>query len=90
MAGFALPLSGSPEREAMGDIAHVAEVLNPANVAKLPTFRQAVLAAKRTLRGAPSARSVSAICLRANDERWLISVGRRGGWKRVWNFGTGR
>lgn len=34
--------------------------------------------------------SVNIVCLRANDERWLISIGPRGGWKFLWSFGTGR
>ncbi len=90
MAGFALPTFGSPAREAMGDIAHVAEVLNPANIHRLPDFRSALASARKTLADAPMARAVNIICLRADDERWLIRVGRKGGWTRVWNFGSGR
>jgi len=37
----------------------------------------------------PIAKSVNIVCIRANDERWLISVGPRGCWKCLWNFGTG-
>lgn len=87
---FSLPLPGTPAREALGDIEHVVEVLNPANAARLPCFRAAICAAKRTLEGAPAGTRVNVICLRGDDERWLISVGKRGGWRRIWNFGTGR
>lgn len=90
MAGFSLPLPGSDAREAMGDLAHAADVLNPANLDKLPTLREALAMGKRTLAGAPAAKTVNVIVIRANDERHLISVGRRGGWRTIWNFGKGR
>lgn len=89
MAGFPLPTLGTPAREAMGDIAHVAQVLDPANVRLLPDFAEAVRSARKTLDACSMARRVNVICIRGDDERWLISVGRRGGWKRLWNFGTG-
>jgi hypothetical protein len=85
---FRLPLTNSPAREAMGDIAHVAEVLNPANLHRLVDFSTALRNARRNFPA--SAKSVNLICLRSDDERWLISVGPRGGWKKIWNFGTGR
>jgi len=87
---FRLPTSDHPAREAIGDLAHVAEILNPANAAKLPCFREALVQARRTIEADRSIRAVNVICLRADDERWLVSVGPRGGWKRLWNFGTGR
>ena len=90
MAGFALPTINHPARELMGDIAHVAEVLNPENVGRLPDFAEAVRNARRTLDGCKAAKSVNCICIRGDDERWLIQVGKRGGWKRLWNFGRGR
>lgn len=80
-------------REAMGDIETVAETLNPANVGKLLTAMQARCAAKRTFEADTTGalRRVNFIVIRADsDERWLISFGRRGGWKKLWNFGTGR
>lgn len=86
---FSLPLAGSAAREALGDLASVAVILDPANVGKLPDFRAAVCAARRTLEAEPLARRVNVICLRADDERWLVSVGRRGGWRKLWNFGRG-
>lgn len=90
MPGFALPTIGHPAREAMGDIAHVVECLDRRNVERLPDFAEAIRSARKTLAGCSAARSVNIICLRGDDERWLISVGPRGGWKRLWNFGTGR
>ena len=88
---FALPLAGSAAREAMGDLAHVAAILHPANIGKLPATFEAVAQAKRTLAACPAARRVNAIVLRGDsDERWLISIGPRGGWKKLWNFGNGR
>lgn len=85
MAGFKLPPQNHPAREAMGDMATLAEILNPANIAKLPEFSRAI---RNFPKGA--ARAINVVCLRADDERWLISVGPRGGWRKLWNFGTGR
>ena len=87
---FHLPAANHPTREALGDIAHVAELLAPANAGKLPDFAEAVRAGRRTIEANPAASRVNIICMRANDERWLISVGKRGGWRKLWNFGTGR
>lgn len=85
MAGFSLPLNGTEAREACGDLGHLVELLSPRNVGRLPTFSQALRAEVPA-----GARAVNVVCLRANDERWLIAVGPRGGWRKVWNFGTGR
>lgn len=86
---FNIPIEGSAAREAMGDIAHVAEVLNPKNVGKLKCFREAIADARRAVLANPGVKSVNVICIRGDDERWLISVGPRGGWKKIWNFGRG-
>lgn len=86
---FRLPSPNHPAREAMGDLAHVAEVLNPANLAKLPTLASAL----RGTRGEvyKPARAIFVIVLdEQTDNRLLIRIGRRGGWRKVWNFGTGR
>ena len=85
---FSLPLPGTLAREACGDMAALVEILDPRNVRKLPDFREALCAARKSFPA--GAKSVNIVCLRADDERWLISVGPRGGWKRLWNFGTGR
>lgn len=87
---FSLPLQGTEAREACGDIFALAEILNPANVNKLPTFREAINLARGELAHISAAKSINIVCLRANDERWLIQVGRRGAWKQIWNFGDGR
>ena len=90
---YRLPTIGHPARELMGDIAHVAEVLNPVNVGKLLSTMQARKAAERMFE-ADTTKAMKRICLiiiRADtDERWLISFGRRGGWRKEWNFGNGR
>jgi hypothetical protein len=90
---FRLPLAGSAAREMMGDVVTVAETLNPANAAKLLTTLQARNAAARMFE-ADTTKAMKRVCfivIRADsDERWLISFGRRGGWRKEWNFGTGR
>lgn len=67
------------------------EILDPANLAKMATLPSAVSAAKKAIAGNSAARRVYVICIAAqSDERGLISVGPRGGWKKDWNFGTGK
>ena len=86
---YRLPLTGTPVRElfAMEDLV---EILNPANLAKLPCLRQAISQGRKTIEASNGAiKSVAYICLRANDDRVLITVGARGGWKQRWNFGNG-
>jgi hypothetical protein len=91
MAGFQLPLSNTAVREQMGDIAHVAEVLDYRNVAKLPVVWQARRKALEAMAADSAIKRINFIVIRADsDERWLISIGRRGGWRKLWNFGTGR
>ena len=87
---FSLPTPGSDAREAMGDIAHIVELLNPANLSRLPTLRGGLAQAKRTLKGAPAGSRVNVVVIRNDDSRHLISVGARGGWRTVWDFGKGR
>lgn len=87
---FRLPRPCTVAREALGELSDVAEILNPANIERLPEFSTALRNARRFLATEPAAKRVNIICLRADDQRWLISVGPRGGWKRLWNFGTGR
>lgn len=94
MAGFKLPLPNTPAREAMGDMQHLVEVLDPRNLNKLPDFKTALRSACAAFAddaaaGRPMIKQINMICLRANDERWLIGVGPRGGWRKLWNFGTG-
>ena len=89
---FPLPSPGSKAREMMGDVATLAMQLNPANVAKLPVTWEAVRAARKMFEGeGVKPARVCFVVLRADsDERWLISVGPRGGWRKEWNFGNGR
>jgi hypothetical protein len=77
----------------MGDVATVVETLDPANVSKLPVTWQACRSAREMFEADKTGamKRVNVIVIRADsDERWLISVGRRGGWKKLWNFGNGR
>jgi hypothetical protein len=76
-----LPASNSPIRE-LFDIADLADWH------KLPTFGQAWRGAKAFLQAEPAARAVHSIVIRATGEIWLIRVGKRGGWNRIWNFGN--
>jgi hypothetical protein len=87
---YRLPPTAHPARElfAMEDLA---EILNPANLAKLPCLRQAIVQGRKVVADSAGAiRSVAYVCLRADDDRVLITVGARGGWKLRWNFGNGR
>lgn len=82
-----LPLTGTATRDLI-DTRHLAEIASPANRMKLPTFREALAAAKRTMSADKAIRAVHTYCLRANGELWLVRVGPRGGWKKQWNFGA--
>jgi hypothetical protein len=87
---FRLPPSNHPAREAMGDMEHVVDVLNPANLDRLQDFGAALRNARKAIAAENAVKAINVICLRADDERWLIRVGKRGGWRKLWNFGTGR
>jgi len=87
---FILPSSNHKARELMGDMASLAEILNPANAGKLPTTIEARNNARRTLEANDCAKRVVSVVLRGDDERWLMSFGRRGGARKEWNFGNGR
>lgn len=78
-----LPLPDSPLRE-MFDAEEVVLRWH-----ELPSFVNAVRACRNTVANMP-VRSAQAVCIRANAEIWLIQVGKRGGIKRLWNFGKGR
>lgn len=77
---LSLPASNSPLREMF----EVSSLVSPMS---LPTFRQALNSCQATVQQAGVA-TVQAIALRANGEAWLIQVGKKGGWKRLWNFGS--
>lgn len=88
---FPLPPQSHKARELMGDLAVLVEQLNPANVAKLLVVWQAVRAARAMFEAPIKPKRVCFVVLRADsDERWLISVGPKGGWRKEWNFGNGR
>ena len=86
MAGFVLPPQGHIGRE-MVAIDHLVEILDRRNLSKLLGFREAIISARKEFPA--GAKSVALVCLRSDDERWLISVGPKGGWKRIWNYGAG-
>lgn len=86
---FRLPAPTHRARELMGDLAHIVELLAPANFGKLPDTRQARNIAAETLAASPMAKRVTLILRRCDDSRWLVSFGRRGGMRREWNFGRG-
>lgn len=57
------------------------------NYRSLPTFRQVVTACRDAAQDV-GAVSANGLCLRADGEIWLVQVGKRGAWKRLWNFGN--
>lgn len=87
---FPLPPASSPARELI-DLASIAEILAPANVAKLQPIWQARKGALAMIEADSAIKRVAMVIVRADsDERWLVTFGRRGGWRKMWNFGTGR
>lgn len=88
---FRLPLTGTDTREACGDMRTLAETLNPDNAHKLLSVWQARKLAEHQFAVNPATRRVFFVIIRADsDQRWLVSFGPRGGWRKEWNFGTGR
>lgn len=82
---YALPLSGSPLREAFEIEDLVAIGYGERDVPDLPKARRL---ARQFFDGADKAvRRVFYIVLRADDHLDLISIGPRGGWRREWRFG---
>ncbi len=91
---FAIPTEGTAARELMGDIAHVAELLSPANRLKLPTFGEALRKGRRFMETADKATSrVTFVCYgncnvpKQYGRIILLSVGKRGGFRKEWDFG---
>ena len=84
---LALPSSSSSLR-GLFDVSHLVEMAAPQNRAKLPTFRQAVTAARQYMAAEAHAKSVNVICFCADGTLQLVGVGPKGGIKRLWNFGT--
>lgn len=83
--GYNLPLSTDPRRE-MFDIHDLVAIGTGERVPL--DLNEALRAARRTFAFmGKSARRLNYIVLRADDRVQLISVGRRGGWKMLWDFG---
>ena len=81
-----LPASDHPLRE-LFTVEHLVE-LTTAPIGQRPTFRDALLDARRVFETASIKPSrIFAICMRANDEWQLVSFGPRGGVKVEWRFG---
>lgn len=81
-----LPPTGSPAREAMGTLEHVANVLAPGNRLKLLTMREAQAGAIAFLAASPAASHVNAIVIRVNGDFELMEFGPKGGKRTLWNF----
>lgn len=52
---------------------------------RLPFFRETLLCSADTNTRLGS-RSFASICLRADGQIWLVSFGKKGGWRKLWNF----
>lgn len=76
---FNLP-SANSEISAMFDMDAIT------NFSNLPFFNQALNNGQKAA-NQPMVKSVNCLCVRSNGEVWLIEVGPKGGWKRLWNFG---
>ena len=87
---FRLPTANHPARNLI-DLASIAELLAPENVGKLLPIWQARRRALEAFASDTAIRRIAHLIIRADsDERWLVTFGRRGGWRKEWNFGTGR
>lgn len=87
---FHIPTTGHPARE-LFDMQTAVDILHPGNRDKLLAIWQARNSAMAYFAAEKAARRIAYIVVRADtDERWLVSFGRRGGWRKEWNFGTGR
>lgn len=90
---FKLPPEGHKARELMGDMCALIEMLDPKNAHKLePVYRLRSKAFAMFADDTTGAmRRIAMITMRYDTgERWLVTFGRKGGWKKEWNFGTGR
>ena len=70
------------------DVSYLTERLHLSNIASLPEFSRAILGGRKAAWNGACG-SVPLLCMRGNDDRVLILVGPRGGWKQIWNFGNG-
>lgn len=53
------------------------------------TLREALVGAKRFMAAERAARSVLSIVRKADDALWIIEIGRRGGWRKIWELEAG-
>jgi hypothetical protein len=88
---FHLPPASHPARE-LFDMRDLVAKLDPRDAALLPSIASARRWALNLFEADTTGamRRVAIVIIRANDERWLVTFGRRGGWRKEWNFGTGR
>ena len=84
---LSLPPSSSPIRQ-LFEVSDLAKLASVEERAKLPTHPQAVLAARRVFESETAAKAVHILVHRSTGELWLERFGPRGGWTRVWNFGS--
>lgn len=89
MAGFPLPSPGTEAREALGDLAYVADILSPAKRGNLPTLDEARRSARAFFEGEAAARWVYRIIMLADDSIVLMRFGPLGGRKLLWTFREG-
>ena len=82
-----LPPSSSPLRS-LFDVESLAEMAAPSNRSKLRMLRDAVSSARQYLACESAAKEVNFVCLSADGTLQLVSVGKRGAVKRLWNFGA--
>lgn len=86
---FHLPPTAHKARAFLGDMSALADTLHPTNAAKLRPVWQ-IVRDTRPMFGDRAVKRVYAVTVRFDTgERWLISVGRKGGWRKEWNFGAG-
>ena len=78
---LSLPVSNSPLRQMF-------EVNDLVHWHNLPTFREALFAARNFLAVDSAARSVNSLAVMADGTIRLLQVGKRGGVRRLWNFGS--
>lgn len=80
-----LPPAAHPARE-LFDVAHLAAIATGEQ--PLITLPGALFSARRAFEANPAIKRLAYIVLRAeNDQIDLITVGRRGGWRKEWRFG---
>jgi hypothetical protein len=84
---FSLPSSSSALRN-LFDVSALVEIADPANRAKLRTFREFVTSARHYIASERGAKEVNGIVVCADGSLQLVSVGPKGGIKRLWNFGA--